>query len=80
MKEYKKQHLDGLSLEMPVYDVDHEMNPLAKPSAQTIREILDMFNTKNQTRKIKPDKKWDGKGETGFVDKNGHYHYRRDGD
>lgn len=81
-EEYKNKYLGTMNLEMPIYNVNHQATPLASPNLnfQVIHEILNMFDSRNETRNIIPDKKWDGKGETGYLDNKGHYHYRRDGD
>ena len=85
-EDYKKKYLGSLgNLEMPVYNVNHQANPLARPSVRMVKDIINMFNQRCEQRKtvgqIKPDNQWLKKGTTGTYDKNtGKYHYNRDGD
>lgn len=57
-EEYKAKYLESFTLSMPIYNVNHETNPLARPSSKMIEEIISMFNTRNSERKIRPDNKW----------------------
>lgn len=85
-EDYKKKYLGSLgNLEMPVYNVNHQANPLARPSVRMVKDILNMFNQRCEYRKttgqIQGDKSWLNKGTTGTYDKKtGKYHYNRDGD
>lgn len=62
--ECKKKYLEGINLEMPIYIVNQEGMPLASPnpSGKMLQEIINMFNARNEVRKIKPDSKWANKG------------------
>lgn len=81
-EEYKKKYLRTMTLEMPIYNLNHQLTPLASSNQSTYvrREILSMFNLRNQTRidtgKIKQDKDWGGKGKSVYVGPDGKYHYR----
>ena len=70
-EEYKAKYLENMGLSMPVYNVNHETNPLAKPGAQMISEIMEMFDIRNNERRIKPDSKWFNKGGPFIRDANG---------
>jgi len=72
-KEYKKKYLEPLKsgLSMPLYDVDHESSPLARPGAQSIQEIMELFDKRKRFRNIKPDQSWHNKGSAFIRDKNG---------
>ena len=85
-EDYKKKHLGSLGrLEMPIYNVNHQTTPLARPSMRMIQDIINMFNQRCEQRKtssqIKQDNSWLNKGQTGtYNNKTGQYHYNRDGD
>ena len=57
-EDYKAKYLESINLSMPIYNVNHELNPLARPSREMINEILQMFDTRNTLKDINPDKKW----------------------
>lgn len=85
-EDYKKKYLGSLkNLEMPIYNVNHQANPLARPSTRMVRDIVNMFNQRYEYRKttgrIQQDRSWLNKGTTGTYDqKTGKYHYNRNGD
>jgi len=85
-EDYKKKYLGSLGrLEMPIYNVNHQANPLARPSIQMVQQIIDMLNQRYEHRKtssqIQQDNSWLNKGTTGTYDeKTGKYHYHRNGD
>jgi len=59
-KETKNKYLGNLgNLGMPIYNVNHEANPLAHSSPEMAKEILKLFNERTEQRRIasgiKPD-------------------------
>ena len=50
-KDYKKKYLGNPDdLRIPYYDVDHELNPLARPSRGMTQDILKLFNDRVERR------------------------------
>ena len=72
-ENFKKKYLKPIesSLEMPLYVVDHECNPLANLSPHSTKEIINLFNARNQLRNIQPDKRWNKNGGSFIRDNNG---------
>lgn len=85
-EDYKRKYIGNIeSLRIPMYNVNHEANPLAQASPKMAKEILDLFNEKTKNRvefdKIKADKKWQKGGRTGYYNAStGKYDYFRQGD
>lgn len=75
-EEYKKKYLGDIkNLGTPVYNVNHQANPLAQTTnREMVRDILKIFNQRYEKRKItetiQPDRKW-RKGQTFIYDENG---------
>lgn len=85
-EEYKRKYLgDFNKLSNPIYNVNHHANPLAQPNIEMVKEILKLFNTRNEQRIIssqaKPDNRWLSTGRTGVYNSTTKkYTYLRDGD
>jgi len=75
-EEYKRKYMGDIeNLGTPVYNVNHEANPLAQASPDLVNDILEMFNERNDKRvstcNIQPDKKWLKKGGPFLRDEKG---------
>lgn len=85
-EEYKKKYLGNINdSTIPMYNVNHQSNPLAQPNPQMIEQILSMFNKRNEERnissRIESDNSWKRNGRTGYYNPNTKkYTYYRDGD
>lgn len=85
-EEYKRKYLgDMKKFSTPLYNVNHQANPLAQATVQMKQQILKLFNSRTEQRQlingIVQDNKWLQRGKTGVYDrKTGHYTYLRDGD
>lgn len=82
-EEYKKKYLGDIrNLGTPMYNVNHQANPLAQSTnREMVREILKMFNERTEqriiTNQVQPDKKWNIGGKSIIRDpKTGNYMYR----
>jgi len=78
-EEIKTKYLGDLDhLGTPVYNVNHDANPLAAPTNQLfIKEIFNLFNNRNKMRNqfTKKPKAWNISGSL-VKDSNGNYTYR----
>ena len=85
-EEYKRKYLGNIeNFTTPLYNVNHQANPLAQATVQMKQQILKLFNSRTQQRQlmsnITADNQWLQRGKTGVYDKKtGHYTYLRDGD
>ena len=82
-EEHKRKYLGDLNnLGTPVYNVNHEANPLAQSTnREMVRDILRMFNERTEQRRIssqiQADRRWNIGGKSIIRDpKTGNYMYR----
>jgi len=80
--EYKRKYLGDINnLNVPIYNVNHETNPLANSSGKQIKEILELFNHRVSIKNIAEDATWGDALKGKSVAKvNGKYVYTREGD
>lgn len=85
-EDYKEKYLGFLKqLYIPIYNVKHQVHPLANPLMRMTQDIIKMFNQRYEQRKLSSqtikDGSWLARGKNGTYDrKTGKYYYNRDGD
>lgn len=85
-EEYKKKYLGDIqNLGTPIYNVNHNANPLAQPNAEMVNDILGMLRHRTEQRNlsstIQPESSWKRDGRTGYYNKTTQkYTYLRNGD